>query len=97
MSKLPNIKIDPAYTTAAGAAYCGNSLDLLQSLPESSVNLVMTSPPFALLRKKSYGNETQVEYVDWLLRFCKQVRRVLTEDGSLAASYAQEALLRFAH
>ena len=43
---------------------------------------MVASPPFALLREKSYGNETQKEYVDWLLQFCEQVRRVLAEDGS---------------
>jgi len=79
---LPTVKAKPAYTTPTGAAYCGDSLDLLRLMPEGSVNLVMTSPPFALLREKSYGNETQVEYVDWLLRFCEQVRRVLADDGS---------------
>jgi DNA modification methylase len=82
IQKLPSMKARPAYTTPHGAAFCGDSLDLLQSLPEGSVNLVITSPPFALLREKSYGNEVQSEYVDWLLRFCEQVRRVLAEDGS---------------
>lgn len=79
---LPPIKVKPAYTTPAGAAFCGDALGLLRSLPEGSVNLVMTSPPFALLREKSYGNEAQSEYVDWLLQFCKEVQRVLAEDGS---------------
>ena len=82
MAPLPSIKAKPVYTTPKGAAFCGDALDLLRSLPEGLVNLVMTSPPFALLREKSYGNETQKEYVDWLLRFCEQVRRVLADDGS---------------
>jgi site-specific DNA-methyltransferase (cytosine-N4-specific) len=42
----------------------------------------MTSPPFPLLREKSYGNQSQAEYVDWLLRFCERVHRVLASDGS---------------
>lgn len=81
-NRLPTVKAKPAYTTPAGAAYCGDALELLRSLPEGSINLVMTSPPFALLREKSYGNETQIKYVDWLLRFCEEVRRVLVGDGS---------------
>lgn len=79
---LPPIKAKPVYTTPQGAAFCGDALELLRSLPEGSINLVLTSPPFALLREKSYGNETQKEYVDWLLRFCEEVHRVLTDDGS---------------
>ena len=72
----------PSYTTALGAAYCGDSRALLATLPEASINLVMTSPPFALQRQKAYGNENQSEYIDWLVQFGKQVRRVLKEDGS---------------
>src|SRR6185312_5699233 len=72
----------PAYKTAGGAAYCGDSLGLLKELPDSSVNLVITSPPFALQRQKAYGNKNQVQYVDWLAQFAQEVRRVLKEDGS---------------
>lgn len=74
--------MSPAYTTGLGAAYCGDSLDLLRSLAPDSVNLVMTSPPFALLRQKSYGNLDEVAYVDWIVGFAKEVFRVLTPDGS---------------
>ncbi len=72
----------PAYSTRLGAAYCGDSLDLLECIPDGSVNLVMTSPPFALLRKKEYGNMAQSEYVDWLAAFAKLVHRKLRDDGS---------------
>ncbi len=43
---------------------------------------MVTSPPFALLRKKSYGNLDQAEYVDWLVSFGPLVRRVLKDTGS---------------
>ena len=65
-----------------GAAYVGDSRDLLRELKDDSVNLVITSPPFALLRKKEYGNESQADYVDWLASFAEIVREKLTEDGS---------------
>lgn len=72
----------PAYTTSKGAMFCGNSLDMLAMLPDNSVSLVMTSPPFALLRKKEYGNQEQHEYVDWLTEFAKVVFKKLKPDGS---------------
>lgn len=72
----------PLYTSELGAAYVGDSLDLLARLDDESVDLVMTSPPFALQRKKAYGNEEQDTYVDWLLNFCHDVRRVLKPTGS---------------
>lgn len=72
----------PLYTTSLGSAFVGNSLELLAQLPDNSVNLVMTSPPFALLRQKDYGNKDEVEYVGWLAQFAELVHRKLTPDGS---------------
>jgi len=72
----------PAYYTSAGYAYCGNSLELLEQLPDESVNLVLTSPPFALQRKKEYGNREQQHYVEWLSKFGEVIYRKLREDGS---------------
>jgi site-specific DNA-methyltransferase (cytosine-N4-specific) len=54
----------------------------LARLPEDSVNLVMTSPPFALQRKKEYGNKEQHEYIDWLAEFAALVHKKLAPDGS---------------
>lgn len=72
----------PYYETNYGKAYLGNSLDLLKSLPGRSVNLVITSPPFALRRKKSYGNVPADEYFVWFWPFAKEVHRVLKKRGS---------------
>src|SRR6266849_2186667 len=78
MGTLP----EPLYETALGRAYVGDAQSLLSQLPDASVDLVITSPPFALQRQKSYGNEDQNRYVDWLLGFCHDVRRVLRSTGS---------------
>lgn len=74
---------DPLYTTHYGSAYVGDSFKLLDELETNSINLVLTSPPFALQRQKVYGNVEQKDYVDWLIKFCEKVYRVLTPDGSL--------------
>jgi site-specific DNA-methyltransferase (cytosine-N4-specific) len=73
---------DLAYCTKLGAAYCGDSRELMTYVPDNSINLVITSPPFALIRKKEYGNKAQGEYVEWLLSFGKLILPKLTEDGS---------------
>ena len=70
------------YRTPRGLQLCGDSLELLAHLPNRSVDLVMTSPPFALLRKKAYGNEEQNQYVAWLGKFGEAVHRVLKDSGS---------------
>jgi DNA modification methylase len=72
----------PAYSSRLGAAYCGDSRELLRTLPQDSVNLVLTSPPFALQRKKEYDNKDQGEYVDWFLEFAEIVFDKLQPDGS---------------
>ena len=72
----------PLYQTAKGQAYVGDSLALLAELPDNSIDLVMTSPPFALRRQKSYGNVEETEYVEWIKPFGKEVFRVLKESGS---------------
>jgi len=71
-----------AYRTSKGAALVGDALALLRGLPDESVNLVVTSPPYALHFKKVYGNASKDEYVEWLLPFAREVRRVLKPDGS---------------
>ncbi len=72
----------PLYKTNYGAAYVGDSLELMDRLESDSIDLVITSPPFALLREKSYGNVDQAAYVDWLFAFCKKVHRILAPHGS---------------
>src|ERR1700686_4538209 len=74
---------EPYYRTAFGAAFLGDSRDLLGCLPNESVDLIVTSPPFALRRKKEYGNVAADEYVAWFRSFAEQFRRVLKEKGSL--------------
>lgn len=70
------------YRTDHGTQVCGDSLELLAQMPDESVDLVMTSPPFALLRAKKYGNADQAAYVEWLTTFGEEVKRVLKPTGS---------------
>ena len=76
------IERKPLYYTGKGSAFVGDSLDLLAELPEGSIDLVMTSPPFALQRQKTYGNVQETEYVKWIKPFGKEVFRVLKNSGS---------------
>jgi len=80
---LPAMKSVPYYRTEQGEAYLGDSLHLMEELPDRSINLIVTSPPFALTRKKEYGNKSADEYVEWFLGFARQFHRILTDDGSL--------------
>lgn len=91
----------PLYTTEYGAAYVGDSTELLDQLEPNSIDLVITSPPFALQRKKTYGNVEQEEYVEWLVTFCKKVYTVLAPHGSfvldLGGAYQTKRPVRSLH
>jgi DNA modification methylase len=74
--------IVPAYVTKMGRAYNADSLDILRRLPDASVSLALTSPPFALRRQKAYGNVAATEYVEWFCPFAEEIHRILKPDGS---------------
>ncbi len=73
---------EPSYRTEQGAAYLSDSKKVLAQLPDNSVNLIFTSPPYALHFKKEYGNVAKAEYVQWFLEFARDFFRVLKPDGS---------------
>src|SRR5579864_1004425 len=70
------------FTSGRGQIILGDSLDLLTTLKPDSVDLIMTSPPFGLVRKKEYGNVGADEYIDWFRPFAKAFHRVLAHRGS---------------
>lgn len=92
---------EPFYKTHYGKAYLGNAAQLIQDLTDESIDLVFTSPPFALQRQKEYGNVGQDGYVDWLLKFASQVKRVLKPSGSfvldLGGAYQKGRPVRSLH
>lgn len=71
------------HKTKYGKIFLGDSLEVMPTLQESSVNLIVTSPPFGLVRKKDYGNADSHEYVDWFRPFGKEFHRILSDNGSL--------------
>jgi len=70
------------YRTELGEMHCADSLAFMRQLPDESVDLVVTSPPYALHFKKEYGNANQGQYVAWLLPFAAEIKRILKPEGS---------------
>lgn len=69
--------------TEHGQMLLGDSVQAMKAMKGSSVDLIMTSPPFALVRKKDYGNESAESYLDWFRPFAEQFHRILKDTGSL--------------
>lgn len=74
--------MNTAYTTRYGHQITGDTLEVLQKHEDDSIDLVMTSPPFALLRVKEYGNQDQANYIEWLSKFAALVYKKLKPTGS---------------
>lgn len=76
--------VELLFTTKFGKIYRGDSKVILKEhVKEGAVDLIMTSPPFALLKKKAYGNVDANEYLDWFRPFGELFHRVLKPTGSL--------------
>jgi hypothetical protein len=82
-----NIKKHLSYRTRNGSAYKCTVEDFFQSNKARSMagktQLIFTSPPFPLLKKKNYGNKIGHEYVEWFAGLANQMSELLTEDGSI--------------
>lgn len=70
--------------TPFGIGYWADSIQLMSEyLKPESIDLIVTSPPFGLVRKKEYGNADADEYVDWFRPFAKEFKRILKPQASL--------------
>jgi len=74
----------PPDTLGPHTLHCADCLDVLPTIPEASVDVIVTSPPYNLgIGYSSYGDrKTEAEYLDWMLQVAAGLRRVLRPDGS---------------
>lgn len=71
------------HKTNLGQMVLGDSLEYLSEMTPCSVDLIVTSPPFGLVRKKDYGNVESGAYVEWFKPFGHHFKRILKPSGSL--------------
>ena len=77
-----HIQSKPIYKTEFGALFCADALEFMRQLPGDSIDLVVTSPPYALHFKKEYGNASQQDYIDWFMPFASEIKRLIKPSGS---------------
>lgn len=61
----------------------GDCLAVMRGIPDESVDLIITSPPYADRRKSTYGGVHADEYIDWFLPIAREYKRILKPTGSL--------------
>jgi DNA modification methylase len=63
--------------------YCGDSLELMRELDDNSIDLVITSPPYADLKKYiDFDGIHPDKYVEWFIPYCKEIERIIKPTGS---------------
>ena len=72
--------------------YFGDSKEQLKKLPNNSVDLIVTSPPYADQRKNTYGGINHDNYVDWFLPISKQLLRVLNPTGTFILNIKEKVV-----
>jgi site-specific DNA-methyltransferase (adenine-specific) len=70
----------------------GDSAKELKKLADSSVDLIVTSPPYADQRKDTYGGIHPNKYVEWFLPISKELLRVLKPDGTFVLNIKEKVV-----
>ena len=85
--------VEQSVVRSCGSAtlYFGDCKEVLASLPAASVDLVVTSPPYADRRKDSYGGIAPDNYVAWFLPAAEQLLRVLKPSGTFVLNIKEKA------
>ena len=70
----------------------GDSLRVMEDLEADSVDLIMTSPPYADARAHTYGGPKPNDYVAWFLPFATQMRRIIRPTGSIVINIKEKVV-----
>lgn len=70
----------------------GDCLTILPTLPTNSVDLIVTSPPYADQRKNTYGGIHPDKYVEWFLPIADDLKRVLKTEGSFVLNIKERVV-----
>jgi len=70
----------------------GNSIEIMKKMADNSVDLIITSPPYADQRKNTYGGIHPDKYVEWFLPFSKEMLRILKPTGSFVLNIKEKVV-----
>jgi site-specific DNA-methyltransferase (cytosine-N4-specific) len=92
MELAENQNIESSIAPYLNKIICGDSLEVMRRMPDESVNLIITSPPYADQRKKTYGGVHPDKYVEWILPITAELKRVLKPDGSFILNIKEKVV-----
>jgi len=79
-------------TSVKADVILGDCLDVLQSLPDNSIDLIVTSPPYADQRKSTYGGISPDKYVGWFLPISQELLRILRQKGTFILNIKEKVV-----
>lgn len=84
--------VEQMHSEFAGKVHFGDCLHVMAQFPDNSVDLIVTSPPYADARRHTYGGVPPVEYVDWFCKRGEEMLRVLKPTGSFVLNIKENAV-----
>jgi DNA modification methylase len=72
--------------------FLGDCKDILKDIPDNSVDLIFTSPPYADQRKNTYGGISPDKYVEWFLPITSELLRVLKPTGTFVLNIKEKVV-----
>jgi site-specific DNA-methyltransferase (adenine-specific) len=96
LSVIPQLTLWPAESVENAffhnSIVCGDCQEILKSIPDSSIDLIFTSPPYADQRKNTYGGISADKYVNWFLPKSTEFFRVLKPTGSFVLNIKERVI-----
>jgi len=85
MTDWPPTDIEWMWSDEANAVACGDCLSVMPQLPESSVDLILTDPPYYKVKGEAWDRQwaTPEKFLAWVGQLCAQWYRLLKPNGSL--------------
>jgi len=74
------------------AIFLGNCKEVLKQIPDNSIDLIFTSPPYADQRKNTYGGIAPDKYVEWFLPIAQELLRVLKPTGTFILNIKEKVV-----
>lgn len=85
--EIKNKYSEESYSTDEAILVNGDSLELLKKIPDHSIALILTDPPYHSTKKRNIIGDTSFfsdsEYIDWMKKYAQEWKRVLKHNGSI--------------
>ncbi len=88
----PHVKTTPITEDRTYKIHCGDCLEIMRSMPDNCIDLIVTSPPYADARTHTYGGISPDDYVDWFKERAEEMYRILKPTGSFVLNIKEKAV-----